>query len=125
MKVLLIRPRPDSQSIGLQSFMICEPLELEYAAVELSGAELLLRGLSTRARVVLFDKRGTGLSDRSSQIFTLEQRMSDVQATPDVLASIRIPPSTGPTGCAGSKTTETPFDVPMGTRRLSRPADSI
>lgn len=32
MKVLLIRPRPDPESIGLQSFMICEPLELEYAA---------------------------------------------------------------------------------------------
>jgi hopanoid C-3 methylase len=35
MKVLLIRPRPDSESIGLQSFMICEPLELEYAAAHL------------------------------------------------------------------------------------------
>ncbi len=35
MKVLLIRPRPDSQSIGLQSFMICEPLELEYVAAYL------------------------------------------------------------------------------------------
>jgi radical SAM superfamily enzyme YgiQ (UPF0313 family) len=35
MKVLLIRPRPDSESIGLHSFMICEPLELEYAAAYL------------------------------------------------------------------------------------------
>jgi radical SAM superfamily enzyme YgiQ (UPF0313 family) len=35
MRVLLIRPRPDRESIGLQSFMICEPLELEYAAAHL------------------------------------------------------------------------------------------
>lgn len=32
MKILLVRPRPDRRSINLQSFMICEPLELEYAA---------------------------------------------------------------------------------------------
>ena len=30
MKVLLIRPRPDKETIGLQHVMICEPLELEY-----------------------------------------------------------------------------------------------
>lgn len=35
MNVLLVRPRPDPESIGLQSFMICEPLELEYAAAAL------------------------------------------------------------------------------------------
>lgn len=35
MRVVLIRPRPDSDSIGLHSFMICEPLELEYAAAYL------------------------------------------------------------------------------------------
>lgn len=30
MNILLIRPKPHRESIGLQSFMICEPLELEY-----------------------------------------------------------------------------------------------
>lgn len=30
MKVLLIRPRPHKETIGLQNVMICEPLELEY-----------------------------------------------------------------------------------------------
>lgn len=30
MKVLLVRPRPDKETIGLQHVMICEPLELEY-----------------------------------------------------------------------------------------------
>lgn len=28
MKILLIRPKPHSETIGLQSVMICEPLEL-------------------------------------------------------------------------------------------------
>lgn len=30
MKVLLVRPRPDKETIGLQHVMVCEPLELEY-----------------------------------------------------------------------------------------------
>lgn len=30
MRVLLIRPKPDKETIGLQNVMICEPLELEY-----------------------------------------------------------------------------------------------
>ncbi len=30
MKVLLIRPKPDPETIGLQHVMVCEPLELEY-----------------------------------------------------------------------------------------------
>lgn len=32
MKILLVRPRPDPETIGLQHVMICEPLELEYLA---------------------------------------------------------------------------------------------
>ncbi len=32
MKILLVKPLPDKHSINLQSFMICEPLELEYCA---------------------------------------------------------------------------------------------
>ena len=43
--------------------------------------------LASFSRLILFDKRGTGLSDRSSQIFTLEQRMSDVQAIMDEVGS--------------------------------------
>ena len=30
MKILLFRPRPDPETIGLQHIMVCEPLELEY-----------------------------------------------------------------------------------------------
>ena len=39
--------------------------------------------LSSFSRVILFDKRGTGLSDRSSQVSTLEQRMDDLRAVMD------------------------------------------
>lgn len=35
MKVLLIRPQPDKETIGLQHVMICEPLELEYLVANL------------------------------------------------------------------------------------------
>lgn len=37
MKVLLVRPRPDKETIGLQKVMICEPLELEYLSSFLEG----------------------------------------------------------------------------------------
>lgn len=43
------------------------------------------RRLALFCRVILFDKRGTGMSDRGSQIFTLEQRMHDVQAILDAV----------------------------------------
>src|SRR5262249_4921833 len=47
------------------------------------------RRLALFSRLILFDKRGTGMSDRSSQIFTLEQRMHDVQAILDTVGSKR------------------------------------
>jgi pimeloyl-ACP methyl ester carboxylesterase len=47
------------------------------------------RRLASFCRLILFDKRGTGMSDRSSQIFTLEQRMHDVQAILDAVGSKR------------------------------------
>lgn len=35
MNILLIRPKPDKETIGLQHVMICEPLELEYIAANI------------------------------------------------------------------------------------------
>lgn len=35
MNVLLFRPRPDKETIGLQNVMICEPLELEYISANI------------------------------------------------------------------------------------------
>jgi pimeloyl-ACP methyl ester carboxylesterase len=47
------------------------------------------RRLASFCRLILFDKRGTGMSDRSSQIFSLEQRMHDVQAIMNDVGSER------------------------------------
>jgi pimeloyl-ACP methyl ester carboxylesterase len=47
------------------------------------------RRLASFCRLILFDKRGTGMSDRTSQIFTLEQRMEDVHAVLDAVGSER------------------------------------
>jgi class 3 adenylate cyclase len=54
---------------------------------ELSGYTGFLRRLSTFARVVTFDKRGQGLSDRVSDAPSLEQRMDDVRAIMDTVGS--------------------------------------
>ncbi len=48
-----------------------------------------LERLASFSRLILFDKRGTGLSDRASPIFTLEQRMDDVRAVLDTVGSQR------------------------------------
>jgi len=43
-------------------------------------AALLFRRLSDVARVIVFDKRGTGLSDRTAALPILEERMNDIHA---------------------------------------------
>ena len=58
-------------------------------AHELAGYTAFLRRLSTFARVVTFDKRGQGLSDRISGAPSLEQRMDDVRAVMDDMGSKR------------------------------------
>jgi pimeloyl-ACP methyl ester carboxylesterase len=51
----------------------------------------LLGRLASFSRLILFDKRGTGLSDRvpNDQLPTLEQRMDDVRAVLDATGSER------------------------------------
>ncbi len=46
-----------------------------------------LEELGKNARVILFDKRGTGLSDRLSELSTLEERMDDIRAVMDAVDS--------------------------------------
>src|SRR3954467_13403921 len=50
---------------------------------ELEQPASFLRGLASFARVINFDRRGTGLSDPVSEAPTLEQRMDDVRAVMD------------------------------------------
>src|SRR3954447_18256891 len=56
---------------------------------ELAGYTAFLRRLSTFARVITFDKRGQGLSDRISGAPSLEQRMDDLCAVMDAIGSRR------------------------------------
>lgn len=37
MKILLVRPKPHQDTVGLQHIMVCEPLELEYLAAAVKG----------------------------------------------------------------------------------------
>jgi pimeloyl-ACP methyl ester carboxylesterase/DNA-binding winged helix-turn-helix (wHTH) protein len=61
---------------------------LEYFWKEPSFARFLSR-LASISRLILFDKRGTGLSDPVSDLPTLEQRMDDVRAVLDAVGSRR------------------------------------
>lgn len=61
---------------------------LDYFWREPSFARFLTR-LASFSRLILFDKRGTGLSDRVSDLPTLEQRMDDVRAVLEAVGSTR------------------------------------
>jgi pimeloyl-ACP methyl ester carboxylesterase len=51
------------------------------------GIEHTYRRLAAFSRLILFDKRGTGLSDRRVGLPTLEERMDDVRAVMDAVGS--------------------------------------
>jgi pimeloyl-ACP methyl ester carboxylesterase/class 3 adenylate cyclase/DNA-binding CsgD family transcriptional regulator len=59
---------------------------LDWAWQEPSFARFLRR-LASFSRLILFDKRGTGLSDRAVGLATTEQRMDDVRAVMDAAGS--------------------------------------
>ena len=70
------------------------PFDLLFVPGFISNVEALWRSpdqsaffrrLASFCRLILFDKRGTGMSDRGTQDFTLEQRMHDVQAILDAV----------------------------------------
>lgn len=56
---------------------------------ELPGYTRFLRRLAKFARVVTFDKRGQGLSDRLADVPSLEERIDDVRAIMDAIGSKR------------------------------------
>ncbi len=59
---------------------------LDYFWAEPSFARFLHR-LASFSRLILIDKRGTGLSDRVAELPTLEQRMDDVRAVMEQVGS--------------------------------------
>ena len=74
------------------------PFDLVFSPSPVSNLEVawewppfarFLRRLASFSRLILFDKRGTGLSDRVTDAATLEERMDDVRAVMDVAGSER------------------------------------
>lgn len=72
------------------------PIDLIYVMGWVSNIELFweeptmsyfLNRLASFSRLILFDKRGTGLSDKVSQLPTLEQRMDDVRSVMNAVGS--------------------------------------
>jgi class 3 adenylate cyclase len=61
---------------------------IEYVWEEPTLAGFLNR-LASFSRLIIFDKQGTGLSDRVSNMPTLEERMDDVRAVMDAVGSSR------------------------------------
>src|SRR4249920_2569083 len=68
------------------------PFDLVYAPGFVSNVELawqvpsyvrLVERLSSFSRLIRFDKRGTGMSDRVEGVPTLETRMDDIRAVMD------------------------------------------
>src|SRR5947209_577761 len=56
---------------------------------ELPFHRLFFERLGASFRLILFDKRGTGLSDRGGSFPTLETRMEDLHAVMDAVGSKR------------------------------------
>lgn len=74
------------------------PSDLVYVPGWLSNVELMwenpllarfMHRLASFSRLIVFDKRGTGLSDRVTELPTLEQRMDDVRTVMDAVGSAR------------------------------------
>ena len=74
------------------------PLDLVFVSQIVSNIEIFwenprwssfIRALASFSRLILFDRRGVGLSDRPSGVPPLEQRMDDVRAVMDAVASER------------------------------------
>src|SRR5437763_337920 len=72
------------------------PFDLVFSPSPVSNLEVawewppfgrFLRRLASFSRLILFDKRGTGLSDRVTEAATLEERMDDLRAVMDAAGS--------------------------------------
>ena len=56
---------------------------------DIPGAAAFIEGVSSFARLIRFDKRGTGMSDRPMTPATLEERADDIRAVMDAAGSER------------------------------------
>jgi pimeloyl-ACP methyl ester carboxylesterase len=73
------------QVVGTGPDLVLIPGSLSHVELgwEIPATSLIYRQLPRFSRTVIFDKRGTGLSDRTAELPTLEERMDDVRAVMD------------------------------------------
>ena len=76
MKIMLVRPKPHPDTIGLQSIMICEPLELEYLAA----------AVRHQHEVVLIDL----ILEKAPLISHLREHQPDVVAMTAYIAHVNV-----------------------------------
>jgi pimeloyl-ACP methyl ester carboxylesterase len=72
--------------------LLCIPGFVSHLEVlfEAPGAERYFGRLASFARLIMYDKRGQGLSDRPSEPPTLEQSMEDAKAVLDAVGSEQV-----------------------------------
>lgn len=109
-ELVLLKPKTNYTKSG--SFNIAYqvtgegPIDIVYipgwvSNIDMMWSEPRLAAFLTRltffSRLILFDKRGTGLSDRSDEYSTMEERMDDINAVmdADIYGGTTIMNSTG------------------------------
>ena len=77
------------QATGVGPDLVCVAGSLSHVELgwETPPTAAIYRRLARFARLITFDKRGMGLSDRSAALPTLEERMDDVRAVMDAAGS--------------------------------------
>ena len=83
-------------------------------AWELPELARFLDRLAEFSRLILFDKRGTGLSDRVPVVPTLEEKMEDLVAVLDAVGAERVAIVAGPTAPRSAPCSPRP--IPIGSR---------
>ena len=88
MRVLLVRPKPDKETIGLQNVMICEPLELEYigAYIEPLGHEvkivdMILEKKSLSHFIKKYKPQVVGITSYIAHINIVKKYAKEIKAT--------------------------------------------
>jgi hopanoid C-3 methylase len=96
MKVLLVRPKPDRETIGLQNVMICEPLELEYIGAyikplghEVTIIDMILEKKPLTAFIKEYKPDVVGITSYIAHINVVKQYAKEVKSV-DPLCTVVI-----------------------------------
>lgn len=84
--VLLIRTKPDPETIGLQHVMLCEPLELEYIAANVSGegvivhiVDMMLESKPLAYFIKKYQPDYVGLSGYVTHVHIIKQTAAEIK----------------------------------------------